>query len=158
MSAGWWRSSHNKHHAMPQKLGHDVDLNTMPLVAFTEKVCKGIGVPAKMWIRIQAVMFPTATTLVAWLLYQFYLHPQHILHVKNWREIFWISLRYASWTAFFTAKFGLSQSALMYLGFTWVTANYLFLHFALSHTHLPTVPEEDTQVRISPTSTNPTKS
>lgn len=23
---------------MPQKIGHDVDLNTLPLVAFTEKV------------------------------------------------------------------------------------------------------------------------
>lgn len=38
MSASWWRIQHNKHHAMPQKLGHDVDLNTLPLVAFTEKV------------------------------------------------------------------------------------------------------------------------
>lgn len=38
MSAGWWRVQHNKHHSMPQKLGHDVDLDTLPLVAFTEKV------------------------------------------------------------------------------------------------------------------------
>jgi hypothetical protein len=29
---------------MPQKLGHDVDLNTLPLVAFTEKVAKKIGI------------------------------------------------------------------------------------------------------------------
>jgi acyl-CoA 6-desaturase (Delta-6 desaturase) len=38
MSGSWWRVQHNKHHSMPQKLGHDVDLNTLPLVAFTEKV------------------------------------------------------------------------------------------------------------------------
>jgi len=38
MSAGWWRVQHNKHHSMPQKLGYDVDLDTLPLVAFTEKV------------------------------------------------------------------------------------------------------------------------
>jgi acyl-CoA 6-desaturase (Delta-6 desaturase) len=38
MSASWWRNQHNKHHSMPQKLGCDVDLNTLPLVAFTEKV------------------------------------------------------------------------------------------------------------------------
>ena len=38
MSGSWWRNQHNKHHSMPQKLGHDVDLNTLPLVAFTEKV------------------------------------------------------------------------------------------------------------------------
>ena len=40
MSGSWWRNQHNKHHAMPQKIGHDVDLNTLPLVAFTEKVNK----------------------------------------------------------------------------------------------------------------------
>ena len=38
MSAGWWRVQHNKHHSMPQKLGYDVDLDTLPLVAFSEKV------------------------------------------------------------------------------------------------------------------------
>ena len=38
MSGAWWRNQHNKHHSMPQKLDHDVDLNTLPLVAFTEKV------------------------------------------------------------------------------------------------------------------------
>jgi hypothetical protein len=48
MSGGWWRSQHNKHHSMPQKLGHYVDLNTLPLVAFTEKVCKRVGVPLKV--------------------------------------------------------------------------------------------------------------
>jgi hypothetical protein len=26
-----FRSQHNRHHAMPQKLDHDVDLNTLPL-------------------------------------------------------------------------------------------------------------------------------
>jgi len=31
MSGSWWRSQHNRHHAMPQKLDHDVDLNTLPL-------------------------------------------------------------------------------------------------------------------------------
>lgn len=40
MSASWWRSQHNRHHSMPQKVGYDVDLNTLPLVAFTEKVVK----------------------------------------------------------------------------------------------------------------------
>ena len=28
MSAAWWRNQHNKHHATPQKLKHDVDLDT----------------------------------------------------------------------------------------------------------------------------------
>eukprot|EP00968_Pinguiococcus_pyrenoidosus_P004209 scaffold279_cov229-Pinguiococcus_pyrenoidosus.AAC.13 len=38
MSGAWWRNQHNKHHATPQKLQHDVDLDTLPLVAFNEAV------------------------------------------------------------------------------------------------------------------------
>jgi hypothetical protein len=34
MSTTWWRSQHNKHHATTQKLGYDVDLDTLPLLAF----------------------------------------------------------------------------------------------------------------------------
>jgi len=34
MSGCYWRNQHNKHHATPQKLGTDPDLQTMPLVAF----------------------------------------------------------------------------------------------------------------------------
>ena len=146
MSGEWWRRQHNKHHAMPQKLGHDVDLNTLPLVAFTEKVCKRIGVPVKLWIRIQAVMFPSVTTLLVGLGWQFYLHPRHIYRSKNVNEGMWILLRYMLWTVLFTAKFGMMLSALMYLAHLWGTANYLFLHFAVSHTHLPVVDKEDTQV------------
>merc|ERR1719247_645526 len=41
MSAAWWRNQHNKHHATPQKLQHDVDLDTLPLVAFHAEVAAG---------------------------------------------------------------------------------------------------------------------
>ena len=34
MSGCYWRNQHNKHHATPQKLGTDPDLQTLPLVAF----------------------------------------------------------------------------------------------------------------------------
>ncbi len=29
---------HNRHHAMPQRLKHDVDLDTMPLIAYNARV------------------------------------------------------------------------------------------------------------------------
>ena len=38
MSAAFWRNQHNKHHATPQQLGKDVDLDTLPLVAFNKEV------------------------------------------------------------------------------------------------------------------------
>jgi fatty acid desaturase len=149
MSGEWWRIQHNKHHSMPQKLGHDVDLNTLPLVAFTEKVCKHIGLPVKIWIRVQALTFPTITTLLVGLGWQFYRHPRHIIRRKLWNEGFWVITRYLLWTLFFTTRFGLAQSALMYLAYLWLTGNYLFLHFAVSHTHLPVVPKDDTKVRTT---------
>lgn len=35
-----WTFQHNRHHAMPQRLQHDVDLYTMPLLAYNAKVVK----------------------------------------------------------------------------------------------------------------------
>ncbi|KAJ1432811.1 fatty acid desaturase-domain-containing protein [Ochromonadaceae sp. CCMP2298] len=146
MSGSWWRSQHNKHHAMPQKIGHDVDLNTLPLVAFTEKVAKRVGLPLRWWIRMQAVMFPMVTTLLVTLGWQYYLHIRHIIRVKNFYEMGAIAARHVIWTSLVTAQFGLAQSALMFLAYNWLASNYIFLNFAVSHTHLDVVPKEDTQV------------
>ena len=57
MSGSWWRNQHNKHHAMPQKIGHDVDLNTLPLVAFTEKVRNSDNPdPAKAYLLLKVII------------------------------------------------------------------------------------------------------
>ena len=146
MSGSWWRNQHNKHHAMPQKLGHDVDLNTLPLVAFTEKVARRIGLPMKLWLRLQAVMFPVLTTTLVATGWQFYLHPRHIVRTKNVAEGLSLVARYALWTYFITGRFGVAQSALLYVAYNWIAANYIFINFAVSHTHLPVVAKDDTQV------------
>lgn len=145
MSASWWRVQHNKHHSMPQKLGHDVDLNTLPLVAFTEKVCKRMGATQKLWIRMQPVLFPGITTLLVALGWQYYLHIRHILRVKNWGELAAIIVRHVIWTALITTRFGLGKSVLYYLAYDWMSANYIFINFAISHTHLPVVDKDDTK-------------
>ena len=149
MSGGWWRSQHNKHHAMPQKIGHDVDLNTLPLVAFTDRVLSRVGGLQKMWLLPQAILFPVVTTLLVALGWQFYLHPRHIVRSKNGFEGAMLLLRYILWSVFFTTKFGLLQSTLLYLAYDWIGANYIFINFALSHTHLDTVPKDDTKVMHS---------
>lgn len=148
MSGSWWRNQHNKHHSMPQKIGHDVDLNTLPLVAFTEKVVKKIGMSMKWWIRLQAFMFPVLTTSLVALGWQFYLHPRHVIRTKNWAELAAMITRYTLWTVLVTSKFGLAQSVGMYLLQNWLAANYIFINFAVSHTHLDVVPKDDTKVRI----------
>ena len=146
MSGSWWRSQHNRHHAMPQKIGHDVDLDTLPLVAFTSKIVKRIGAPLRSWIRLQAVLFPVITTLLVALGWQFFLHPRHVLRKKEVTEGVTLISRYILWSLFITTKFGLAQSTAIYLLYTWIGANYIFLNFAVSHTHLPTVDKEDTDV------------
>lgn len=146
MSGGWWRNQHNKHHSMPQKLGHDVDLNTLPLVAFTSKVVKRIGIPMKLWLRLQAFMFPTVTCQLVALGWQLFLHPRHILRTKNVYEALAIAMRYALWTYFITLQFGVFNSAMMYLTYNWFAATYIFVNFAVSHTHLPVVAKDDIDV------------
>jgi fatty acid desaturase len=146
MSGSWWRNQHNKHHSMPQKLGHDVDLDTLPLVAFTNKIGKRIGFPLKVWIRLQAFLFPVVTTLLVSLGWQFYLHPRHVLRTKNYAEAFCIGSRYVLWYTFISTKFGIYNSFLMYIAYTWTGSNYIFLNFAVSHTHLPVVAKDDISV------------
>ena len=146
MSGGWWRSQHNKHHSMPQKLGHDVDLETLPLVAFTEKAVKRIRQVTKTWVSVQAYMFPIITTQLVALGWQFYLHPRFIVRRRNAWEGAALATRYAAWTYFITGHFGLLTSALIYLSYNWVASNYIFLNFAVSHTHLPVVSQTDKEV------------
>lgn len=146
MSGSWWRSQHNKHHSMPQKEGFDPDLNTLPLVAFTEKVVKRIGIPMKLWLRMQAFLFPVVTCQLVALGWQLYLHPRHVLRQKKWDEGICMLARYALWHTFITSKFGLAGSALVYLAYNQVASDSIFINFAVSHTHLPTVAKDDDKV------------
>ena len=41
---------------------------------------------------------------------------------------------------------GLAQSVLLYLAVNWFGSNYIFLNFAVSHTHLDVVAKDDTTV------------
>jgi fatty acid desaturase len=110
MSGSWWRNQHNKHHSMPQKIGADVDLNTLPLVAFTNKVFKKMGLSQKLWIRMQAFLFPLLTTFLVTIGWQFYLHPRHVVRTKNTAEGVTLIARYILWSLFITPHFGLAQS------------------------------------------------
>jgi hypothetical protein len=108
-----------------------------------------MGMTQKLWVRMQAFLFPMVTTTLVTLGWQFYLHPNHVKRTKNWAEAAALVTRLALWTAFITTRFGLLQSAGMYLAYTWIASNYIFINFAVSHTHLPVVEKEDTQVSDS---------
>ena len=50
-----------------------------------------------------------------------------------------LCVRYAVWTYFITMRFGFVNSALLYLAYNWFASTYIFVNFAVSHTHLPVV-------------------
>eukprot|EP00602_Paraphysomonas_sp_CaronLab_P010885 CAMPEP_0185029754 /NCGR_PEP_ID=MMETSP1103-20130426/16250_1 /TAXON_ID=36769 /ORGANISM="Paraphysomonas bandaiensis, Strain Caron Lab Isolate" /LENGTH=417 /DNA_ID=CAMNT_0027564609 /DNA_START=35 /DNA_END=1288 /DNA_ORIENTATION=- len=146
MSASWWRSQHNKHHSMPQKISHDVDLNTLPLVAFTDKVVKKAGKAMKSWLSLQATAFPLITCLLVALGWQLYLHPRHIVRTRQVSEGLALLTRAGIFWGLVVPYFGIWGGVKLYLLYNWIAADYIFINFAVSHTHLPTVPKEDTQV------------
>lgn len=146
MSASWWRSQHNKHHSMPQKLSADPDLATLPLVAFSAKVVKKANSMLKGWVSVQAAAFPLVTCLLVAMGWQFYLHPRHIVRTKQWSEGLALLTRAALFWGLFVPHLGVLGVVKFYFIYNWIAADYIFLNFAVSHTHLPTVPKEDTQV------------
>jgi len=150
MSGAWWRNQHNKHHATPQKIGHDVDLNTMPLVCFNA-VCAlskrtGKLLSNKYWIRAQGALFAPVTCLLVALGWQLYMHPRHSLRRGNKIELGYMGLRYALVAGignYMGASVG--QTIAAYLFYNWFGSCYIFCNFAVSHTHLPVVEESDTK-------------
>ncbi len=151
MSASYWRNQHNKHHATPQKLNHDVDLDTLPLVAFHKNIALTIQNPIlKIWISYQAFLFfPVITTIVVFF-WQFYLHPRFSIRTKNYKEVALLTARIFAWTLFSNLlQWNIRKSILIYLLKTIVAANYIFVNFAVSHTHRDIVPENKYQDWIS---------
>jgi fatty acid desaturase len=138
MSAGWWRSQHNRHHATPQKLQHDVDLDTLPLVAFNSAIAARTKSPViRTWLRLQAALFiPVSCVLVA-LGWQFYLHPRYVIRKREYAEGASMLLRYYLAFGVVLAEYSWAHSIALYLTYNAFAAAYIFTNFALSHTHLP---------------------
>ena len=105
-----------------------------------------MGMPQKLWISLQGYLFPVLTTTLVTLGWQFYLHPVHVLRTNNTAEGAALLARLLLWSIFITPYFGLLGSMGVYLAYTWIASNYIFINFAVSHTHLPVVEKADTQV------------
>eukprot|EP01125_Pyxidicula_operculata_P018104 TRINITY_DN6408_c0_g2_i1.p1 TRINITY_DN6408_c0_g2~~TRINITY_DN6408_c0_g2_i1.p1 ORF type:complete len:383 (+),score=56.92 TRINITY_DN6408_c0_g2_i1:38-1186(+) len=131
MSGAYWNNQHNKHHATPQKIGYDVDLNTLPLVAFNKETAKKGN---RLWLRFQAYLFIPVVTLAVTLGWGLYLHPRYMLRTKQWLEFACYVLR-----LYFIYRY---LSVGMFVLNALFGGIYIFLNFALSHTHKPIVPKD----------------
>ena len=92
-SGDMWNVMHNKHHATPQKIRHDMDLDTTPAVAFFDTAVeenrdRGFS---RLWSRFQAWTFVPITSGVFVMAFWLYvLHPSKVFKKKNWEEAFWM--------------------------------------------------------------------
>eukprot|EP00040_Diaphanoeca_grandis_P006113 m.35991 g.35991 ORF g.35991 m.35991 type:complete len:437 (-) comp17233_c0_seq1:173-1483(-) len=148
MSASFWRNQHNKHHATPQKIGHDVDLDTLPLVMFSsvlmkEKQAKLVN---KTWIRLQPYLFAPLTCLLVALGWQLFLHPRHAFRTGRFHELASMAARYAvlGYMMFaMESSYSASQIFAGYITYVWLGSAYIFCNFAVSHTHLPVLNRDE---------------
>lgn len=139
LSSSWWANQHNRHHAMPQRLNHDVDLNTMPLIAYSAKVVKKPKDGKRWWIQYQAYLFLMNTLLVG-LSWCYYVHPKYVVKHKHYLQL--VAMLVHHWLLY---KLGVWPVVLS----SWVAAAYLLLNFTLSHTHMPVTTQPSHWVEYS---------
>merc|ERR1711862_890251 len=76
--------------------------------------------------------------------WQYYLHPRHAIRTKNYVELFWMGLRCVAYTFWARSVIGWSPGAaiLWYVIYVHIAATYIFVNFAISHTHLDVVAKD----------------
>jgi len=149
LSGSQWNSMHNRHHASTQKIKHDSDLDTMPLVAFHKKALENSSASPDLispsWIGLQHLCFFVVTSSVVLSFWSLVLHPMNVLRKKRVDEGFWIVfghffhgilIQHLTGTSF------MCSYCLSWLARFW-SAIYIFGHFSLSHTHLDTIEEDE---------------
>lgn len=163
VSSSVWNSMHQRHHATPQKIKHDIDLDTTPFVAFFptafEENTNGKSAARFMnrwWMRIQAWTFlPLVNGILVHLFWMYYLHPKKVFralcsartreqHVSAAFEIVCMSASHLVLPYIFYTSDG--GNGVLWCYFLTMIVNfwnfiYLFGHFSLSHTFTGVIPE-----------------
>jgi len=151
LSAGWWSRGHNKHHAMPQRLHHDVDLDTMPFLAYNAKVVKDPKQGNGFFVQNQTWLFLSIDCLIGYLAWKLYICPRNAIKRGDYLDLLMMGGHvYIFYSAFYSFP--------MLILTHWLGANYMFGNFSLSHTHLPVTEEHTHWVEYGLTHTANVKS
>ena len=132
---------------------HDVDLDTLPLVAFNAKVVTDTKIGRIMmksafyrdyWLKYQHLLFGPIICLLVSTFWQFFLHLRHSYRKRLFLEGACYLIRWVGWFSIFSSyimgwSFGFSW--VMYLAAGQVAAAKIFINFAVSHTHLDVTDE-----------------
>lgn len=165
VSSSVWNSMHQRHHAAPQKIKHDIDLDTTPLVAFFNRAFesntngpKTARFMSRLWMRLQAWTFlPVVNGIFVHLFWMYYLHPKKVFHrlcsAKTREEhtpaafeVVCMSASHIVIPYIFYTGGGGGGGGLLWSYFLLMVVNfwnlvYLFGHFSLSHSFTGVVPE-----------------
>jgi len=148
-----WNHMHNKHHAATQKISHDLDLDTTPLVAFFNTAfesnrARGAVGFNRFWAKFQAFTFlPITSGVFVMLFWLLFLHPREMIRKRNWESGLYMLSSHIVRTVLFKHFAGFESWTSAYLvgywGAMWVSGMYLFGHFSLSHTHLAVIDRDE---------------
>ena len=138
-----WNSMHNKHHATPQKIGHDIDLDTAPFVAFYDRIGGNHNL-GKVWFKYQMYTFlPITSGIFVNMFWMFYLHPRKMLRDKNVTQLCLVAfshmLRISLFHELASSHISWKWAICHHFASLWVSSVYLFGHFSLSHTFTPVI-------------------
>lgn len=148
-----WNHMHNRHHATPQKVGQDMDLDTAPLVAFykgaVEKYSRNSIV--RWWLQFQMVTFlPITSGIFVMFFWVFYLHPRKIVRDQNVFQACIVAFGHSSRILLFMALGKDIYHALIYHFLSlWISGIFLFGHFSLSHSFTPIVEDNPNWIRYA---------
>lgn len=167
-SSTLWNSMHHKHHAAPQRVNYDIDLDTTPFVAFfkgaiensnrttvSQTCSKLVEKIACIWMRMQAWFFlPVTNGILVHFFWTYYLHPQRAFRAAKKDKTSLAILELVAIAAshvvipsiFYTRAPAHADVSIFYCYFLLMVCNafnfmYLFGHFSLSHTFTNVVPE-----------------
>jgi fatty acid desaturase len=162
VSSSVWNSMHQKHHATPQRVKHDIDLDTTPFVAFFKTAFEentngrvSSRFMNRWWMRLQAWTFlPLVNGVFVHLFWSYYLHPRKVFHrlcSKHARDVrLETALEVVSMAAshivipaifYNTGYYSLFFSYFLLMVTNFWNFVYLFGHFSLSHSYTSVVPE-----------------
>jgi fatty acid desaturase len=144
MSYGWWQHKHTRHHANPNKIGSDPDID-VPAIALTPERARGSRNTAVAWLKAhQGVFFFPILLLEGVSLHasgvRRVLTPEHLQ--RRWVEIGFLAIRLGGFTTlvFLVLSPGVAFTFLaVQLG---VFGVYMGMSFAPNHKGMPIVPRE----------------
>jgi fatty acid desaturase len=144
MSYGWWRHKHTRHHANPNKIDVDPDID-LPVISFTPEQARAPRSPFAQWLVAHQGIFFFPILLLEGLS----LHASGVRRVtskekleRRWIEIGFLTLRLAGFVAlvFLVLSPGIAFVFLaVQLGLFGV---YMGMVFAPNHKGMPLVPKD----------------